>query len=123
MSIYTLFSASSFIASYYGAKTDSVINPATLKPIILIILIAIAIHTFLKKDLGLVITKELSLRRQVSSGMFIGFYDGFFGPGTGSFFVLAFVLILGFEFIQASAYAKIVNFKFITLHKYHGYIE
>ena len=42
-------------------------------------------------------------------GLVIGFYDGFFGPGTGSFFVLAFVLILGFEFVQASAYAKIVN--------------
>jgi len=42
-------------------------------------------------------------------GLIIGFYDGFFGPGTGSFFVLAFVVILGFEFVQASAYAKIVN--------------
>ena len=106
-------SAASFIASYFGAKTVSLINPATLKPIILLILIAIAIHTFLKKDLGLVMTKELSLRRQVYSGILIGlaigFYDGFFGPGTGSFFVLAFVLILGFEFVQASAYAKIVN--------------
>ena len=39
----------------------------------------------------------------------VGFYDGFFGPGTGSFFVLGFVVILGFEFIEASAYSKVVN--------------
>ncbi len=106
-------SIASFIASYFGAKTVSIINPATLKPVILIILIAIAIYTFLKKDVGLVVSRHLSLTRQIVSGVIIGlvigFYDGFFGPGTGSFFVLAFVLLLGFEFVQASAYAKIVN--------------
>lgn len=110
-----LFSISiaSFIASYFGAKIVSIIHPATLKPIILIILIAIAIYTFLKKDLGKFQKKQLPLARQILFGivigLIVGFYDGFFGPGTGSFFVLAFVLILGFEFVQASAYAKIVN--------------
>jgi len=108
-----VISAASFIASYFGAKIVSIINPATLKPIILIILIAIAIYTFIKKDLGKVETKQLPLTRQMilgaAIGLIIGFYDGFFGPGTGSFFVLAFVVILGFEFVQASAYAKIVN--------------
>jgi len=108
-----VISVASFIASYFGAKIVSIINPATLKPIILIILIAIAIYTFIKKDLGKVATKKLSLMRQMlfgaAIGLIIGFYDGFFGPGTGSFFVLAFVVILGFEFVQASAYAKIVN--------------
>lgn len=108
-----IISLASFIASYFGAKIVSIINPATLKPIILIILIAIAIYTFMKKDLGAVETKQLSLTRQMifgaAIGLIVGFYDGFFGPGTGSFFVLAFVLILGFEFVQASAYAKIVN--------------
>ncbi|MCX6237064.1 MAG: TSUP family transporter [Bacteroidia bacterium] len=108
-----VISIASFIASYFGAKIVSIINPATLKPIILIILIAIAIYTFLKKDLGKVAPKQLSLYRQMifgaAIGLVIGFYDGFFGPGTGSFFVLAFVVVLGFEFVQASAYAKIVN--------------
>jgi len=106
-------SIASFIASYFGARIVSIINPATLKPIILLILIAIAIYTFVKKDLGKVATNQLTLSRQLISGaaigLVIGFYDGFFGPGTGSFFVLAFVVILGFEFVQASAYAKIVN--------------
>jgi len=108
-----VISLASFIASYFGARIVSIINPATLKPIILIILIAIAIYTFMKKDLGAIETKQLSVPRQMIFGavigLIIGFYDGFFGPGTGSFFVLAFVLILGFEFVQASAYAKVVN--------------
>jgi uncharacterized protein len=108
-----VISLSSFIASYSGAKIVGIINPATLKPIILIILIAIAIYTFIKKDLGKIAKKQLSVSLQMLLGavigLIIGFYDGFFGPGTGSFFVLAFVVILGFEFVQASAYAKIVN--------------
>jgi hypothetical protein len=113
LSLLFAISVASFIASYFGARIVSIINPATLKPVIMIILIAIAIHAFLKKDLGLAVTKQLSPTLEIVSGvvigLVIGFYDGFFGPGTGSFFVLAFVLILGFEFVQASAYAKIVN--------------
>jgi len=42
-------------------------------------------------------------------GLIVGFYDGFLGPGTGSFLVLGFVVLLGFEFVSASAYAKIIN--------------
>jgi uncharacterized membrane protein YfcA len=41
--------------------------------------------------------------------LFIGFYDGFIGPGAGSLFVLAFISILGYDFLHASAHAKIVN--------------
>jgi len=74
----------SFIASYFGAKIVSIINPATLKPIILSILIAIAVYTFLKKDLGKVATKQFALFRQMifgaAIGLIIGFYDGFFDP-------------------------------------------
>jgi len=91
----------------------SYINSATLKPLVLFILIAIAIYTFLKKDLGSLKTKQLSHQKQLIfaaiTGLLVGFYDGFFGPGTGSFFVLAFVVILGFEFVEASAYSKVVN--------------
>ena len=91
----------------------SYLNSEALKPLILIILIAIAIYTFIKKDLGNVATKNLSTAKKMIFGAVIGavigFYDGFFGPGTGSFFVLAFVVILGFDFLSASAYAKMVN--------------
>jgi uncharacterized protein len=101
------------LASFLGAKVVSFINVNTLKPVILVVLILIAVYTFLKKDLGSVQTKNLSFDKQLIYGaligIIVGFYDGFFGPGTGSFFVLGFVVILGFEFVQASAYSKVIN--------------
>jgi uncharacterized membrane protein YfcA len=101
------------LASFLGAKVVSFINVNTLKSIILVVLILIAIYTFLKKDLGTVQTKNLSFDKQLIYGsligIMVGFYDGFFGPGPGSFFVLGFVVILGFEFVQASAYSKVIN--------------
>lgn len=104
---------SCFISSFLGARFVSRIDSDILKPIILVILIAIAVYTFFKKNLGLTETKELPFKKQMiygsCIGIVVGFYDGFFGPGTGSFFVLGFVVILGFEFVKASAYAKIVN--------------
>jgi hypothetical protein len=108
-----VIAACCFTTSFLGAKLVSHIDSNILKPIILIILILIAVYTFIKKDLGSVQTKELTINKQLLYGgligVLVGFYDGFFGPGTGSFFVLGFVVILGFEFIKASAYAKIVN--------------
>lgn len=103
----------SFVASFFGAKAVSFINVNTLKPIILVLLILIAVYTLLKKDLGKVETKKLETSKQLMwgalIGLVVGFYDGFLGPGTGSFFVLGFVLILGFEFVVAAAYSKIIN--------------
>ncbi len=104
---------SCFISSYSGAQIINHIDSNLLKPLILVILIAIAIYTFIKKDLGAIETKELTMNKQMlygaCIGLIVGFYDGFFGPGTGSFFVLGFVVVLGFEFVKASAYAKVVN--------------
>ena len=101
------------IASWLGARTVSSVDSNTLKPLVLFVLILIAVYTFLKKDFGSAQTKQLTIERQVLYGcllaMMVGFYDGFFGPGTGSFFVMGFVFFMGFEFIKASAYAKLIN--------------
>ena len=119
------------VASYLGAKTVSYINVQTLKPLILAILIVIAIYTFIKKDLGSIQTKRLTINKMFFYGsligLIIGFYDGFFGPGTGSFLVLAFVVIFGFEFVEASAYSKVINcvtnvFALIVFIKQGSYI-
>jgi uncharacterized protein len=111
--VLAVVSIAAFIASFTGAKIVSIIHPKTLKPVILFVLIAIAIYTFLKKDLGSEQTKNLAKQKLliygILVGLVVGFYDGFFGPGTGSFFVLGFVVVLGFDFLHASAYAKIVN--------------
>lgn len=104
---------SAFIASWYGATVVSKINPEVLKPLVLVLLIAMAIYTFIKKELGnfsnqsLIQTKTFIIG--VLLGIVIGFYDGFFGPGTGSFLVFGMVLFLRFDFLHASAYAKVIN--------------
>jgi uncharacterized protein len=101
------------IASFAGAKAVSFIRTDILKPAILLILIIIAVYTFIRKDLGSYQSKVLTFKRRAFYGsligLIVGFYDGFFGPGTGSFLVLGFVVILGFEFLEASAYSKVVN--------------
>lgn len=104
---------SSFIASFIGAKLVCIIDVNFLKPFIFFMLIGIAIYTYFKKDFGTFSSKSLSSSKRYFYGFLlgicIGFYDGFLGPGTGSFLVLGFVALLGFEFLEASAYAKVIN--------------
>lgn len=105
--------AFAFVGSFIGAKLVSFLAVDILKPLVLFILIIIAIYTFIKKDLGNIASKDLSINMQLVYGsalsLILGFYDGFFGPGTGSLFVLGFVVLLGFDFLHASAYAKVIN--------------
>lgn len=112
-SILIVVSLCAGIASYSGAQIIGFIPVDLLKRIILFVLVAIATYTFMKKDLGSAQTKELAPGKLYLFGgligLVVGFYDGLFGPGTGSFFVLGFVMILGFDFLTASAYAKVVN--------------
>ncbi|NLT51226.1 MAG: TSUP family transporter [Ignavibacteria bacterium] len=108
-----IISIIAFIASNLGVLTLSYIDSSRLKPLILIILIIVAFYTFIKKDFGLSDQKQVPLKKQIFLGSIIGFtvgfYDGFFGPGTGSFLMLGFVYFLGFDLLSASAYAKAVN--------------
>jgi uncharacterized membrane protein YfcA len=108
-----LIAACCFASSFVGARLVSHLDSHKLKPVILLILTGIAIYTLFHKNLGAAKSKDLTRGRQMlyggMIGLLVGFYDGFFGPGTGSFFVLGFVVILGFEFVKASAYAKVVN--------------
>jgi uncharacterized protein len=106
-------SLSSWVASLVGSSLVNYLDSQLLKPLILVLLIVVALYTFFKKDFGAVTTKVINPSKSIIYGVLIGialgFYDGFFGPGTGSFLILAFISILGFDFLQASAHAKIVN--------------
>ncbi len=101
------------IGSFAGAWAVTLVSPAGLRRALPFILLAVLAYTLAKKDLGRHHTPHLSSRAQaaVASGIGLacGFYDGFFGPGTGSFFVFLFVRLLGFDFLHASASAKLLN--------------
>jgi len=105
--------ATAFLFSLVGAWTVTRIPPDFLRGLLPFVLLAVAIYTFRRKDLGSVHaplhsgTKEKVMA--VLVGASIGFYDGFFGPGTGSFLVFLFVRSFGFDFLSASAAAKVVN--------------
>lgn len=106
------YAVTALIFSFLGARTVSVINSEILRPVVLSLLIVVTIYTFIKKDFG----EEYQPRRQNNLVYYmmliagsVGFYDGFFGPGTGSFLIFLFIAVLGFDFIRASATAKIIN--------------
>ena len=84
-----------------------------MKPFALVILVLVFVYTFFKKDFGNTNQQAIPFEKQLKFGLLmgvvIGFYDGFFGPGTGSFLVLGFISFIGFDFLKASAHAKIVN--------------
>jgi uncharacterized membrane protein YfcA len=102
-----------FIGSAAGASLASQIPTKSMRPIVLVLLIVVAIYTWLKPDLGKIeLLRHESTRRiqiSIAAGVIIGFYDGIFGPGTGSFLMLILVASLGYAFITASAIAKVVN--------------
>jgi len=106
-------SLAALLFSFLGAHTVSAINPAMLRPLILVLLLAVLGYTLWKKDFGALHAPHLGRAQQLwlglTTGAVIGFYDGFLGPGTGSFLIFAFVGLFGFSFLAASASAKAVN--------------
>lgn len=102
-----------FLASFCGSWLLTQVRNDFMKPVLLIVLIGIAIYTFVKKDFGQQSQKLRTDNELLAYGVLlsvvIGFYDGFIGPGTGSFLVLGCIVVLGFDFLQASAHAKMIN--------------
>jgi uncharacterized membrane protein YfcA len=96
-----------------GAMLASKIPTSSMRPMVLVLLIVVAIYTWFKPDLGKFENLRHLPRRRVQiaalAGVIIGFYDGIFGPGTGSFLMLILVASLGYAFITASVIAKVVN--------------
>jgi uncharacterized protein len=99
--------------AYWGAYFQSFVAKETLKPLILVIIAAIALYTFRKKEIGQEEQARIPLQRlplyAVLLGLLLGFYNGFIGPGTGTLLVFGLVSWLGYSFLKASATAKLVN--------------
>jgi hypothetical protein len=109
----TIICVLAFFASYSGSLLLTKVSNRFMKPVILVVLTIVAIYTYSKKDFGQKEAHDLPFNRQLTMGviisLLIGFYDGFIGPGAGSFFILAFIALLHFDFLHASAHAKMVN--------------
>ena len=99
--------------SFIGAWTVTQIDPAFLRKALPFILLAVLIYTLARKDLGRAHQPHQNKNRErliaCAIGALIGWYDGFFGPGTGSFFIFLLVRFLGYDFLHASASAKLLN--------------
>ena len=102
-----------FIFSFIGAKCTSLLNPVIARTLIVVMLTLVLVYTVAKPKLGSTHIIRLSQAGQQLAGFLtgavLGFYDGIFGPGTGSFLMLILVVSLGYAFITASAIAKVVN--------------
>ena len=105
--------AAGFAGSFAGAWAVTVMSPDFLRKLLPLVLLGVLLYTLAKKELGRHHAPRLAGNAEVLAasliGMLIGFYDGFFGPGTGSFLVFLFVRLLGYDFLHASASAKLLN--------------
>lgn len=101
-----------FLASVSGAVAVHQISPDILQPLIVLLLIAVLLYSLWKKDLGQIReTVRVTPRRKLIALVLVvalGFYDGFFGPGTGSFMIMA-LLLLGMDFVHAAGSSKLLN--------------
>lgn len=105
--------ATAALGSWVGAGLVTRVDGTSLRRALPLILLALLAYTLARKDLGQHHAPRWAGRMQAVAasliGLVIGVYDGFFGPGTGSFFVFLFVRVLGYDFLHASAAAKLLN--------------
>ena len=102
----------SFIGAALGTLLVQQLDPTLLRRGIPVLLLVIAVYTLFKPNLG---DKDIHARVTpgrfaVVFGLLIGFYDGFMGPGTGTFWTMAFMLGLGFNITKATGHTKVMNF-------------
>ncbi|MEY3890108.1 MAG: hypothetical protein RLY62_290 [Actinomycetota bacterium] len=102
-----------FIGSMVGAALAASVPVSFFRPFIVLLLITVAIYTWRKPQLGMAenlkFTRNKRLVLVALIGFLIGFYDGIFGPGTGTFLVFFLVSVIGYAFLKASGTAKLVN--------------
>ena len=102
------------IGSAIGVKSVLSIDERYLQILIVSLIFTVAVYTSIKKDFGQENRFVGFTNTKIISGMgfalVLGFYDGFFGPGTGTFLIFAFISVFGFDFTIAAGNAKLLNF-------------
>jgi uncharacterized membrane protein YfcA len=106
--------AAAFVFSFVGAAAVAWLPKDVVRPLVLALLVLVMIYTVVKPNFGAIAGERLAShperRLALLVGATLGFYDGFFGPGAGSFMIFAFVRFFRLDFLHASGAAKVVNF-------------
>ncbi|HSV58387.1 MAG TPA: TSUP family transporter [Variovorax sp.] len=118
------------VGGFVGAWTVTIVSADFLRKLLPLVLVGVLAYTLARKELGRHHAPRLAPRAELLAacaiGLVLGFYDGFFGPGTGSFFVFLFVRWLGYDFLNASAAAKLLNtatnFAALMLFAWKGHV-
>ncbi len=118
------------LGSLVGARLTGALSALYLRPVMLVLLIAMLLFVLLQPRLGEhhapKHTGRASFARVAAITLAVGFYDGFFGPGTGTLLIFLFVTLLGFDFLHASAFAKAANWgsniAALTWFTVHGHV-
>ncbi len=118
------------LGSLVGAWTVTQVDPTLFRKALPLLLSVLLLYTLARKELGQAHAPRFAGQREALAasgiGLVIGFYDGFFGPGTGSFLVFAWVRLLGYDFLHASASAKFINtatnFSALMLFAWQGHV-
>lgn len=100
-----------FGGSFAGARLASFLPKEWMRPIVVVLFAGVAVFTFVRKDFG-AIKKDphrASAPAALLMGAVLGAYDGFFGPGAGTFLLFGFIALLGLDFLAASAASKVLN--------------
>ncbi len=105
--------AVAFLAALAGASLVSAVSPSLFRPLVPVMLSVVLAYILWHKDLGahhapIVFSRRRGYLALAAIGL-IGAYDGFFGPGTGSFLMLLFIRLYGFDFLHASVGARSIN--------------
>jgi len=108
-----MMAATAFCGAHLGARAIAALPNAWIKPFVVFLLFVMLIYTWFRPDFGkqdanIPVTRRDKVRG-VLIGTVIGFYEGFFGPGAGSFLIFLFVRVFHFDFMRATACAKVVN--------------
>jgi uncharacterized membrane protein YfcA len=119
-----------FAGSLGGAWLVTMVSSSYLRKLLPFVLLLVLVYTLVKKDMGSTHAPRFQGYKETAVacciGGVLGFYDGFFGPGTGSFFVFLFVRWLGYDFLNASASAKLLNtatnLSALALFAYKGHV-
>jgi uncharacterized membrane protein YfcA len=102
----------SLLGAVLGAFAVQRVHPSFLRQGIPILLIGVAVYLLIKPEIG---ARDLHPRMKrgwfdLIFGLLLGFYDGFFGPGVGTFWAMAYIMGLGFNLTRATGYTKVMNF-------------